>query len=167
MSSQGRLRRFASVQSRTRHSHMGADIRDYACLSRGRSGAAMNAAMVEKIADAVLYEGYLLYPYRPSAVKNQQRFNFGVLYPREYCDLQLGSESCEMRTEILVLGGPSTTIEVKVRFLQLVGQPILAAAGFQPAPYAHGHERDVSAPPCSLESIAARPHRQEFAFTEI
>lgn len=36
---------------------------------------------VDKIADAVLYEGYILYPYRPTAVKNQQRFNFGVLAP--------------------------------------------------------------------------------------
>ena len=52
----------------------------------------MNIGVVEKIANAVLYEGYILYPYRPSAVKNQQRFNFGVLYPREYCDLQAGSE---------------------------------------------------------------------------
>ena len=43
----------------------------------------MNIKKVEKIADAVLYEGYMLYPYRASAVKNQQRFNFGVLYPRE------------------------------------------------------------------------------------
>ena len=49
----------------------------------------MNASAVEKIANAVLYEGYLLYPYRPSAVKNRQRFNFGVLYPREYCDREL------------------------------------------------------------------------------
>ncbi len=59
---------------------------------------------VEKIANAVLYEGYMLYPYRPSAVKNQQRFNFGVLYPREYCELQTGSEAWEMQTECLVLG---------------------------------------------------------------
>jgi hypothetical protein len=96
----------------------------------------MNISTVEKLADAVLYEGYLLYPYRLSAVKNQQRFNFGVLYPREYCDLQLGSDNWEMKTECLVLGRPSTTIEVKTRFLQLVGQPILAAAGFQPALFA-------------------------------
>jgi hypothetical protein len=136
----------------------------------------MNARAVEQIADAVLYEGYLLYPYRASAVKNRQRFNFGVLYPRKYCDLQLGSESWEMKTECLVLGSASTTIEVKVRFLQLVGQPIMAAAGFQPALFAgggpsqewqQGHERDVSTPPCSLESIAARPYRQEFVFTGI
>ncbi len=53
----------------------------------------MNLSAVEKIANAVLYEGYILYPYRPSAVKNQQRFNFGVLYPRAYCELQSGAEA--------------------------------------------------------------------------
>ena len=30
------------------------------------------------IADAVLYEGYLLYPYRASSSKNQVRWQFGV-----------------------------------------------------------------------------------------
>ena len=38
----------------------------------------MNIGAVESIANAVLYEGYLLYPYRRSAIKNQQRFNFGA-----------------------------------------------------------------------------------------
>jgi len=38
-------------------------------------------AVAEKIADAVLYEGYVLYPYRASAVKNQFRWQFGVLAP--------------------------------------------------------------------------------------
>ena len=42
----------------------------------------MNLEMVDKIAEAVLYEGYMLYPYRPSSVKNQQRWNFGVLCPQ-------------------------------------------------------------------------------------
>ena len=41
----------------------------------------VNLERVEKIAEAVLYEGYMLYPYRASAVKNQQRWNFGVLMP--------------------------------------------------------------------------------------
>jgi hypothetical protein len=112
----------------------------------------MNASVVEKIADAVLYEGYILYPYRASAVKNRQRFNFGVLYPREYCDLQSGSESWEMRTECLVLGSAATAIEVKVRFLQL------AARG----EWQEGQERDVCIPACRLESIAARPYLREF-----
>jgi hypothetical protein len=34
------------------------------------------------VADAVLYEGYLLYPYRASSSKNQSRWQFGVLGPR-------------------------------------------------------------------------------------
>ena len=34
-----------------------------------------------QVADAILYEGYLLYPYRASAQKNQERFQFGVLMP--------------------------------------------------------------------------------------
>ena len=42
----------------------------------------MNTKLVEDIASAVLYEGYLLYPYRASAIKNKRRWNFGVLYPR-------------------------------------------------------------------------------------
>ena len=42
----------------------------------------MNKALVDQIVDAVLYEGYILYPYRPS-VKNRQRWTFGGLYPRD------------------------------------------------------------------------------------
>ena len=41
----------------------------------------MNLENAQKIADSILYEGYLLYPYRATAVKNRQRFNFGVLLP--------------------------------------------------------------------------------------
>ncbi len=80
----------------------------------------MNADRIEKIANAILYEGYLLYPYRSSAVKNQQRFNFGVLYPRQHCEQNPGSDAWEMQTECLVHGSAVTTIEIKTRFLQLV-----------------------------------------------
>ena len=45
----------------------------------------MNLDRIRKVADAVLYEGYMLYPYRPSSVKNRQRFNFGVLGPPAWC----------------------------------------------------------------------------------
>ena len=47
----------------------------------------MNFDGVEKIAAAILYEGYILYPYRPTAIKNRQRWNFGTLYPRVYACL--------------------------------------------------------------------------------
>ena len=41
----------------------------------------MDTAHVDRLVNALLYEGYLLYPYRPS-VKNTQRWTFGGLYPR-------------------------------------------------------------------------------------
>jgi hypothetical protein len=36
---------------------------------------------VREIADAVLYEGYVLWPYRRSAMKNHQRWTFGGVHP--------------------------------------------------------------------------------------
>jgi hypothetical protein len=80
----------------------------------------VNLDRVEKIAEAVLYEGYMLYPYRPSSVKNQQRWNFGVLCPRSYCDQQQGSEAWTMQTECLLKATASSRLTVKVRFLQIV-----------------------------------------------
>ena len=85
----------------------------------GRDGDLMNLGVVEQIAKAVLYEGYMLYPYRPSSVKNQQRWNFGVLCPQSYSEAQSGSEAWTMQTECLVEGSSLTGIEVRVRFLQL------------------------------------------------
>ena len=48
----------------------------------------MDLMLIDRIVNAVLYEGYMLYPYRPSAVKNRQRWNFGVLYPESYSAAQ-------------------------------------------------------------------------------
>jgi hypothetical protein len=84
----------------------------------------MNLAALDKIAKAVLYEGYMLYPYRPSSVKNQQRWNFGVLCPRTYSEAQKGSEAWQMQTECLVEGGARTGLEIRVRFLQLVARSV-------------------------------------------
>jgi hypothetical protein len=84
----------------------------------------MNLDLVDKITNAVLYEGYMLYPYRPSAVKNQQRWNFGVLYPQAYCVAQGGTESSSMQTECLVVSNDATLLEVRIRFLQLLERQI-------------------------------------------
>ena len=80
----------------------------------------MNLKLVKKIADAVLYEGYLLYPYRASSVKNRQRFNWGALAPESYSAAQKGTEAFEMQTECLLKADEKTTVDVKVRFLHLV-----------------------------------------------
>ena len=103
----------------------------------------MNSERIEKIANAVLYEGYLLYPYRASAVKNQQRFNFGVLYPREHCERNPGSDAWEMQTECLVRSSPDTTVEIKTRFLQLIER----------AERQEGVEREVSTPVFDMRSL--------------
>ena len=53
---------------------------------------------VRAVADAVLYEGYLLYPYRASSSKNQSRWQFGVLGPSGAAESGVGEEprmSCQ------------------------------------------------------------------------
>ena len=84
----------------------------------------MNAKLVEDIANAVLYEGYMLYPYLPSSVKNRQRWNFGVVYPRAYSEMQRGADSWFMQTECIVTGSSSAKLSIKVRFLQAIARTI-------------------------------------------
>jgi hydrogenase maturation protease len=84
----------------------------------------VNLAPVDSIANAVLYEGYLLYPYRASSVKNRQRWTFGGLYPRSYSQTQRGSDAWSMQTECLVEGACNTVLEVKLRFLHLVAREV-------------------------------------------
>lgn len=74
---------------------------------------------VQKIAAAVLYEGYVLWPYRRSAIKNQQRWTFGGVYPPAYSELQAGSDPCVVQTECLVVG-EAPALDVTIRLLHLV-----------------------------------------------
>jgi len=70
------------------------------------------------VADAVLYEGYVLYPYRQSSLKNRVRWNFGGVYPRAYSSAQTGSDACAVGTECLVQGEQAALV-VEARFLEL------------------------------------------------
>ncbi len=79
----------------------------------------MNLDRVAAIARAVLYEGYILYPYRPSAIKNRQRWTFGGVFPRGYAESE-GGDSWHMQTQCLLRGNAAAAIEVRVRFLQIV-----------------------------------------------
>jgi hypothetical protein len=84
----------------------------------------VNAKLVEDIANAVLYEGYMLYPYRPSSVKNRQRWNFGVVYPKTYSEMQSGADNWFMQTECLASAGATAKLSIKVRFLQAVARTV-------------------------------------------
>lgn len=79
----------------------------------------MSFAAAEQIADAVLWEGYVLYPYRASAAKNHLRWQFGVLFPRDFAEQGRG-DHWRMRTECLIEPEASAPVaEVRVRFLHL------------------------------------------------
>jgi len=82
----------------------------------------MNFDGAEKIAAAILYEGYILYPYRPTAIKNRQRWNFGTLYPRVYAQAQRPEEPFRLVAECLVVADETASLDVRLRFLQLVRQ---------------------------------------------
>ena len=83
----------------------------------------MNQADIDRIADAILYEGYILYPYRPS-VKNRQRWTFGGLYPDDYCRARRDGSASSNQTECLVRGTADSTFDARVRFLHLTARRI-------------------------------------------
>jgi hypothetical protein len=117
----------------------------------------MNTKLVEDIAGAVLYEGYLLYPYRASAIKNKQRWNFGVLYPRAFAEQQSGSDIWWTQTECLLHAGSNAKLNVRLRFLHLDAGPNTGNA--QTA-----RERDVALHGLNLGELALRPPRITFTF---
>jgi hypothetical protein len=73
---------------------------------------------VREVADAVLYEGYVLYPYRASAQKNRSRWQFGVLMPPAYSRAD-PSEKSMTQAECVFEHSGEPTFEVAVRFLQV------------------------------------------------
>lgn len=77
-------------------------------------------APVAAIARAVLYEGYVLWPYRRSALKNQRRWTFGGVHPRAWSEAGHPDDAWRMVTRCLVRGGPEARVDVRVRFLQVV-----------------------------------------------
>jgi hypothetical protein len=78
----------------------------------------MSAGEVRKVADAILYEGYVLYPYRASTVKNQQRWTFGGLYPPAYAP-RTGDRS-SFQAQVVIAASSDPVVEATVRFLHLV-----------------------------------------------
>jgi hypothetical protein len=74
---------------------------------------------VRAVADAVLYEGYLLYPYRASSAKNQSRWQFGVLGPPGAAEAGVGEEAAMSMQCLLDVREPDATVTVHLRFLHL------------------------------------------------
>src|SRR5437016_3765223 len=136
----------------------------------------MKLERVKEIANAVLYEGYLLYPYRQSALKNRTRWTFGAVYPREYSEANGGMEPWTMHTECLVEGqAGDIALDVTVRFLHLLIRTVVQpepvkddrieastsewslASRLADEPLQEGIEREVSALDLSLSDLLAHP----------
>ncbi len=75
-------------------------------------------AHARRVADAILYEGYLLYPYHRSAQKNQVRFQFGVLMPPAYHAVD-ACEPSSSQTECLLECADDAEVRILFRFLQM------------------------------------------------
>jgi hypothetical protein len=74
--------------------------------------------IAREVANAILYEGYLLYPYRASAAKNQIRWQWGVLMPSAYAAAGHG-EHASSHSEFLLEPGTDPVLHVRLRFLQM------------------------------------------------
>jgi hypothetical protein len=98
----------------------------------------------------------MLYPYRPSSVKNRQRFNFGIICPLG-CAATVGEgqDAHLMRTECLISGDVHTVLDAKVRFLQLVQRTGIGAA-VQPQ-WQEAIEQSVVAPPFTIGELCSTP----------
>ena len=105
----------------------------------------MNLDSVRKIADAVLYEGYILYPYRASAQKNRSRWQFGVVMAPGYAAAD-PSETSFTRAECVLEHAGRPAVRVLLRFLQV--QRRTGAAGVWDE--AVEHEVEVAADAAAL-----------------
>ena len=141
----------------------------------------MTFEAVQRIADAVLYEGYLLYPYRAGSSKDRVRFQFGVVMPRAFA-LGDGSESVDAADRVPIElttgadGRPMTPrVDVRVRALQLQARAVEVAdvdavGGFRPAarivldgeelvPWDEAVEAVIDLPPIAAGGRCARRRR--------
>lgn len=146
----------------------------------------MNRAFADRIAEAVLYEGYILYPYRPS-IKNRHRWTFGGLYPESYCRSGRGHDASWNQTECLVHGTSATIVEAGVRFLHLTQRRVGEVIAPEPTatdssawPYRlvevlrvgddryhdwqEAEEREVALEGSTLGELSSRPRGLDFDF---
>jgi hydrogenase maturation protease len=146
----------------------------------------MNREKVDQVARAVLYEGYILYPYRPS-VKNRQRWSFGGIYPKAWSDAQEGTDAWTMQTQVLVAGSDAAKLQVSIRFLHLTDRVVgelhnaipEIGAGEEPEfhlvdklevqgkcyqPWQEAVERELDLGEVDLARLLAEPRLKSFSF---
>jgi hypothetical protein len=145
-----------------------------------RAPGGEGAGIAEQIADTLLWEGYALYPYRATAIKNLYRFQFGILASPAEVGRGGGGQTDTMRTECVA--GPATAVvSVKVRFLRGTARSVerlvpasdgaeryeavsrLVVARRVHQPWLEVEPRVLALPPLSLARLAAAPWRAVFS----
>ncbi|MEF3366650.1 hypothetical protein V3H18_08905 [Methylocystis sp. 9N] len=144
----------------------------------------MKLDRIKDVANAVLYEGYILYPYRPSSIKNRQRWTFGGVFPIAF-DRQ--GDASHMETQVLVRGGGRAAVDAHVRFLQIVkrevgclasparalptdGEPALTLVhslnvdGRELLPWEEAIEREISLRGLGLDDLTSQTSVMPFRF---
>ncbi|MGZ5020025.1 MAG: hypothetical protein ACXWAV_06325, partial [Chthoniobacterales bacterium] len=121
-------------------------------------GGHVNLEPVHKVADAILYEGYLLYPYRPSSVKNRQRWTFGGLYPASFAARTRDASSFE--TQLLVAGSTGV-LDIELRFLHLRSRALADGGCWQEAA-----ARSVLVGALTISELMVRTVERRFAFSK-
>jgi hypothetical protein len=156
----------------------GSDVGDLAAQPASPFDAA------RAVADSVLYEGYLLYPYRRSSAKNRVRWQFGVLLPRAWVEARGGAaatvagsaESWFQQTECLIEASADASVQLRVRFLQLQRKSVerraadggwsavdqLHVGGAVHLPFDEAVERELDVT-VGLEQLLAREHVHRLA----
>ncbi|GAA0564386.1 hypothetical protein GCM10009546_28340 [Actinomadura livida] len=121
-------------------------------VENGPARVARSFAHARAVADAILYEGYLLYPYRRSSGKNRVRWQFGVIVPPAWADAHgltdtsvAGSaEAPWQQTECLLSAPDDAAVTCRVRFLQTQRKSVeerLPEGSFHPADFVNAGER--------------------------
>lgn len=105
---------------------------------------------IERIEGAVLHEGVLLYPYRPSALKNLHRWLFGTLYPPAWCRTHGAGDISALALECLVVGDAETRLSLRLRFLDPSGGEELG--------------RQVESGAAALGTLGSAPRQTTFCF---
>jgi hypothetical protein len=145
----------------------------------------MNLDRIKDVANAVLYEGYILYPYRPSSIKNRQRWTFGCVFPQDFAGRQ--GDASIMQTQVLLRGSLDTRLGAHIRFLQLLTREVgalphpvdkftpgidckaervqhLEVDGKQYLAWEEAVEREVVLPDCSVADGIAATRQTAFQF---
>jgi len=112
----------------------------------------MRLELAHAVADAVLMEGYALYPYRASAPKNRYRWTFGALAPRAWSEAG-GCEPWWLEAQVLVAGAPAR-IAGQLRFFHVDRRRTADAGGREVAALDDGERLEVAWDEGVVQTIA-------------